>query len=85
MKPFSGNYSDFDLIIYNPFEYMDFSWDVKVDTYGNDHFPILLENTENISCLKLNKVNQDTLKTSAKKTEHKKQNKNSLVRKISKF
>ena len=46
--------------------YIDFSWDIKDDTYRSEHFSILLENTksnsENISYWKLDKTKWDKFK-----------------------
>ena len=44
--PFSGSYSVIDLSLCDPSVFMDISWKVLMDTYGGDHFPIRLQNSE---------------------------------------
>ena len=44
--PFSGSYSAIDLSLSDPSILIDFSWQVMKDTYGSDHFPICLQNSE---------------------------------------
>ena len=41
--PASGNFSAIDLTLCSPNIFLDFNWQVKDDTFGSDHFPIVLE------------------------------------------
>lgn len=44
--PFSGNQSAIDLSLCDSSMFLDFSWKVLPDTYGSDHYPICLQNSE---------------------------------------
>lgn len=42
----SGNQSALDPSLCDPSIFLDFSWKVLPDTYGSDHYPICLQNSE---------------------------------------
>ena len=45
LHPATGTYSAIDLTICDPNLFLDYNWKVHDDTCGSDHFPILLENS----------------------------------------
>ena len=69
LNPATGTYSAIDQTICDPNLFFDYTWKVHDDTCGNDHFPILLENTtdelsKRTPSWNLEKANGDGFKTS---------------------
>ena len=69
LHPATGTYSAIDLSICDPSLFLDYNWKVHDDTWGSDHFPILLENTadelsKRTPSWNLGKANWDGFKTS---------------------
>ena len=70
VNPSSGNHSAIDLTICNPTVHMDFTWKVHDDTFGRDHFPILIKSSkpssEKVSRWKLDEANWEIFKEKCK-------------------
>jgi ribonuclease HI len=49
IHPATGSQSALDLSLCHPNIFLDFTWQVLDDTHGSDHFPIVLETSQNIS------------------------------------
>ena len=45
LHPGTGTYSAIDLTLADASIFLDYSWNVHDDTFGSDHFPIILENS----------------------------------------
>jgi len=50
IHPATGSLSNIDLTLCSPSIAIDFSWNLQSDTYGSDHFPILLSTNKPTSC-----------------------------------
>ena len=69
LHPATGTYFVIDLTICDPNLFLDYDWKVLDDTFGSDHFPILLQNRTNklntrTPSWNLKKANWDEFKTS---------------------
>ena len=73
--PFSGSYSAVDFSLSDP---SIFSWTVMKDTYGSDHFPICLQNSElsdksqtmELEESKLGEISKTMLRGIKRRTKH---------------
>ena len=71
LDPLSATYSAIDLTLCNTSLFLDFTWRVYDDTFGNDHFPIVLKSLHpqdnDLPRWRLNKANWEEFRSQCQK------------------